>query len=80
MACPLVLGAARVNRLTARVGFTISLLAGRVALALLFLLVVTPLGLLLRALGKDLLRLKRPKQASTYWQESRPSTPLERLF
>lgn len=53
---------------------------GTVLLALVFLLVVTPLGLLLRVLGKDLLQLRRPPATDTYWQPARSASDLERMF
>ena len=67
-------------RVSARAGFRLSQVIGYGALALLFILVVTPLGLVLRLLGKDPLRLKRSGRETTYWSQSRESTPLERLF
>lgn len=39
----------------------------RVVLFLLFFLVLTPLGILLRALGKDYLALRKEPNATTYW-------------
>ena len=40
----------------------------------------TPLGCLLRLGGKDLLRLKRSRDARTYWHFSKDSGPMDRLF
>jgi hypothetical protein len=67
-------------RFSARLGFALSQMAGRVVLALLFFIVVTPLGLVLRMLGKDPLRLRRPVGAESYWSEVRGKSSLERLF
>jgi hypothetical protein len=53
---------------------------GRVLLTLFFLLLLTPLGWLLRLMGKDLLGLRRRKDAATYWVTSRPASPLDRMF
>jgi hypothetical protein len=53
---------------------------GRVWLTLLFLVVLTPLGLLLRCLGKDLLQLKRPREASSHWRTAKPPGPFDRQF
>lgn len=39
----------------------------RVILSLLFYLVVTPIGLVLRLLGKDLLELKKQEVQGSYW-------------
>lgn len=58
---------------------------GRVLLAVVFLVLVTPLGLLLRALGKDLLHLQEPNpqpdgEHVSYWHPTRPPGPLDRMF
>ena len=39
----------------------------RVILSLLFYLIITPIGLFLRILGKDLLDLKEQKNKKSYW-------------
>jgi hypothetical protein len=46
--------------------FPIGWIVSRVALGVLFFLVVTPIGLIHRARGRDALRLKR-REAATYW-------------
>ena len=43
-------------------------------LTLFFILVITPIGLTARLLGKDFLRLKLDRRGSTYWM-SRKSRP-----
>ena len=53
---------------------------GRVLLTVFFLLLVTPLGLLLRLLGKDLLELKRRPDATSYWRVAKKPGPLDRMF
>lgn len=67
-------------RCSTRVGFHVSQFLGRAVLAVLFLVVLTPLGLALRLFGKDLLRLKRSPKSETYWNTAHASTPLDRLF
>jgi hypothetical protein len=67
-------------RFSAKLGFALSQLAGRAVLALLFFIVVTPLGLVLRMMGKDPLRLRRPVGAESYWSEVRGKSSLDRLF
>jgi predicted alpha/beta hydrolase len=66
-----------------RVGMTASFRVGqalgRVWLTLFFLLVLTPLGLLLRAFGKDLLAMKRRK-TDTYWRAARPPGGFDQQF
>ena len=44
-------------------------------LGILFFLVVTPVGCLMRLSGKDPLRLKLEPKAQTYWQERCPPGP-----
>lgn len=44
-------------------------------MGLVFFLTVTPIGLIMRALGKDPLRLKIDKNAESYWIERAPPGP-----
>jgi predicted membrane metal-binding protein len=46
-----------------------------VIMALLFVTTVIPIALVLRALGKDSLRLERDPAATTYWIDRRPPGP-----
>src|SRR3954468_2798097 len=48
--------------------FYIGQVVSRILLTLLFLCVVTPLGIVLRLFGKDLLALKRKPGVSSFWQ------------
>ncbi|HUD48340.1 MAG TPA: SxtJ family membrane protein [Candidatus Baltobacteraceae bacterium] len=68
-------------RFSAKVGFVLSQIAGHIVLVLLFFIVVTPLGLALRMMGKDPLRLRHPVGAAeSYWSEVRGNSSLDRLF
>lgn len=67
------------HRFSMRVGFAMSQFAGRVILACFFVVVISPLAIIRRAMGKDPLRLKRPNTES-YWTTAPPKTPLDRLF
>ena len=67
-------------RFTSRLAFFLTQFIGQAVLTIIFLVVLTPFGLLLRALGKDPLHLKRPGQVTTYWTPVKESSPLERLF
>ena len=62
------------NRLWAKLGMVLNRIASPVVLAFLFYGVVTPMGVLMRALGKDTLRLRRSGAAS-YWIEREPPGP-----
>ena len=67
-----------------RVGMTASFhigqVMGKVILTIFFLVLLTPLGLLLRLLGQDLLRLKPDKTATTYWRPAKTNRQFDRLF
>jgi len=67
-----------------RVGMTISFhigqVMGRILLGVFFLVAVCPMGLLLRLMGKDLLKLKRNPAASTYWHPARTKEQFDRMF
>lgn len=60
--------------------FHIGQLFGKVLLTLFFFLLVTPLGLLLRLLRKDLLRLKTGEKEETYWHSSKTNNEFDRMF
>ena len=68
------------HQFSMRLGFAISKFLGRVLLILFFLFILTPVGLVLRLAGKDPLQLKRPTNATTFWQTARKAGPLDRLF
>jgi len=67
-------------RLSLRLGFYSSQFIGRCVLAIFFVFILTPLGWVLRLMGKDPLQLKRPPNAATYWHPARDCNPLDRLF
>jgi O-antigen/teichoic acid export membrane protein len=67
-------------RVSLRLGFYSSQFIGRCVLFLFFIFIMTPLGWGLRLAGKDLLRLKRPRNAATHWQTAKDYSPLDRLF
>lgn len=67
-------------RFTLRLGFYTSQILGKVVLAALFFLILTPLGWTLRLLGKDFLQLKSRKNQQTFWQPARQDGSLDRLF
>ena len=67
-------------RLSLRLGFYSSQLLGRAVLLVFFIFILTPLGWILRLMGKDPLQLKRPPAAATYWHTAKECNPLDRLF
>ncbi|MBI1841016.1 MAG: hypothetical protein HYR88_09225 [Verrucomicrobia bacterium] len=67
-----------------RTGMTISFhigqVMGRILLTVFFLLILTPIGWLLRLCGKDLLRLKKESAEGTYWRPVKPGDDFDRMF
>jgi len=61
-------------------GFYVGQVMGRVLLTLFFVCALTPLGLLLRLLGKDFLRLRKDPKAATYLRTAKPLGPLDKQF
>ena len=53
---------------------------GTILLSVFFIGMMTPLGLVLRLTGKDLLKLQRDTNVSTYWQEPRKTGGHEKMF
>ena len=66
---------APLNRLWTRFGLLLHRIVNPIVMGFLFYLTVTPMALIMRALGKDLLRLKRDPEAKSYWIERTPPGP-----
>ena len=62
------------------ISFHIGQTIGKVLLVLLFLLFVTPLGLVLRLCGKDPLELKPPTDRDSYWHTSKNDREFDRMY
>lgn len=71
---------APLNRLWLKFGLLLHRVVNPVVLGIMFFLVITPMGWLVRAMGKDLLRLRRDPAASTYWIERDPPGPAPETF
>lgn len=67
---------APLNRLWFRLGLLLHAVVNPVVMALVFFTTVTPIALIMRAMGKDPLRLRRDQDARTYWIERRPPGPM----
>ena len=63
------------NRLWLKFGLLLYKVMNPLILGLLFFVTIMPIGLLMRALGKDFLRLKRDPAAKSYWIERTPPGP-----
>ena len=55
------------NKLWLKFGFFLGSIVSPVVMGIVFFIVVTPIGLIMRFLGKDLLRINKNKFVSTYW-------------
>jgi len=73
LAAPRLLGP--LNRLWTRFGLLLHQIVSPVVLGIMFFLVVTPIGLLMRAFGKDPLRLRFDAGARSYWIDRTPPGP-----
>jgi hypothetical protein len=62
------------NRLWSKVGVLMNRVVSPIVLGFLFYAVVTPMGALMRAFGKDSLRLRR-SGAESYWIKREPPGP-----
>ncbi len=60
---------APLNRLWFRFGMILGRIVAPVVMALVYFLVVTPTGLIMRLRGHDLLRQRRDPSAKSYWIE-----------
>ena len=68
------------NRWWAAFGALLHRIVNPIILGIMFFIVVTPIGLLMRMLGKDLLRLQLQKNAGSYWIEREPPGPAADSF
>ena len=55
------------NKLWHKFGIFLGTIVSPVVMGIVFFIVVTPTGLIMRFLGKDLLRINKSKFVSTYW-------------
>jgi predicted membrane metal-binding protein len=69
---------APLNQIWLRFGLLLHKCVSPIILGLVFFSTVTPIGFLLRWLGKDPLRLRFDPDATTYWIERRPPGPAGR--
>ncbi|MBL8324581.1 MAG: hypothetical protein JNJ89_06440 [Rubrivivax sp.] len=66
---------APLNRVWMKFGLLLAAVISPIALAILFYVVFTPVGLLMRLFGKDPLKLARDKDAASYWVPRTPPGP-----
>jgi hypothetical protein len=63
------------NRLWLKLGLLLYKVVNPIVLGLLFFVTIMPIGLIMRAFGKDFLRLKIDRGAATYWIHRQPPGP-----
>jgi hypothetical protein len=63
------------NWLWTKLGLLLHKIVSPIVLGLLFYVVFTPIGVVMRLLGSDLLRLRIDKGATSYWIERTPAGP-----
>lgn len=63
------------NKVWTRFGLLLHKIVSPIVLGILFFALVTPIGILMRLLGKDLLRLRWDRGAPTYWVNREPPGP-----
>ncbi len=61
-------------------GFHTVQVLGGIVLTALFFLILTPLGWIMRLLGKDLLQLQSPRGRQTFWEPARQDGSLDRMY
>ncbi|MFZ1413396.1 MAG: hypothetical protein WAS73_02285 [Defluviicoccus sp.] len=66
---------APLNRAWTILGLVLFRVVNPVVLFLIFVITVVPTGLIMRGLGRDLLRLRRDPAVSSYWIERQPPGP-----
>lgn len=71
--CPAVLKP--LNLIWFKFGMLLHAVVNPIVMAILFYVAVLPTGLLMRAMGKDMLRLKREPESESYWILRRPPGP-----
>ena len=63
-----------------KVSYSIGQVISRVMLVLFFLIVLTPIALILRLLGKEVLSLRFRSGKETYWRASNQDQNFDRMF
>ena len=68
------------NRLWFKFGLLLGRIISPIVMGLIFFLVVTPIGLIMRIIGKDLLNLKLNKDKSYWIEKSGPKSKMKNQF
>jgi len=69
------------NKLWNKFGIFLGSIVSPIVIGVVFFMIVTPIGLIMRFLGKDLLRVNKNKTASTYWiNREKQKTTMKKQF
>ena len=69
------------NKLWYKFGILLGTIVSPIVMGVVFFIVVTPIGLIMRFLGKDLLRINKNKLVSTYWvNREKQNTTMKKQF
>jgi hypothetical protein len=69
------------NKLWFKFGILLGSIVSPIVMGAVFFIVVTPVGLIMRLLGKDLLRINKNKAISTYWiNRDKQKTTMKKQF
>lgn len=69
------------NRLWFKFGLFLGGIVSPFVMAIVFFLTITPVGIIMRLLGTDVLRLRRSKNLSTYWiKRPNPIGPMKNQY
>ena len=69
------------NQLWARFGLLLGNIVTHIVMGLVFFLVVTPVGIVMRIMGKDLIRKKLNKNNKSYWiKREKPFGTMKKQF
>ena len=72
---------APLNKLWFKFGILLGSIVSPIVMGAVFFIVVTPIGLIMRLLGKDLLRINKNKTISTYWiNRDKQKTTMKKQF
>ena len=69
------------NRLWAKFGIILGSIIAPITMGVVFFLVITPIGLVMKIIGKDLLSIKYDKKKETYWvKRDKPTSTMKQQF
>ena len=69
------------NRLWTKFGIILGAIIAPIVMGVVFFLVVTPIGLVMKIIGKDLLSIKYDKKKETYWvKRDKPTSTMKQQF